>query len=297
MFSLYHRNMKLYFRDRAGVFFSLLGAIIAFVLYIVFLKKTMSGNWVGAPDGDRLLDLWLISGTLAVASTTTTLTGISQMVMDKENHVWDDLRLTNLSPGNMVMAYLMSAASIGVIMQVFLLIIMIAYFTLADSIDLPWKSIPAVLALMVISSLMMAALNCLVIGFVRKQNTLSLISTIVGTLSGFLVGVYVPIGVLPDAAQFIIKLNPATYVASLYRHYLMRDALDDAFGSAPAAVAANFAETMGIGIKWNALTTVTIEWAIIISLLLALLALVLVIELCKRRTLRSTTVEGVAVRQ
>jgi multidrug/hemolysin transport system permease protein len=200
--------MKLYFRDHVGVFFSLLGAIISFVLYILFLKKTMSGDWSSAPNGSQLLDLWLISGTLAVASMTTTLTGISQMVMDKENHVWDDLRLTNLSPAKMVMAYLMSAASIGAVMQMVLLVIMVVYFKLVDGIDLPWKSTPEVLALMIVSSLMMAALNYMIVGFVRRQNTLSLISTIVGTLSGFLVGVYVPIGVLPDAARLIMKLTP-----------------------------------------------------------------------------------------
>ena len=293
MLSLYRRNMKLYFRDHVGVFFSLLGAIISFVLYILFLKKTMSGDWSSAPNGSQLLDLWLISGTLAVASMTTTLTGISQMVMDKENHVWDDLRLTNLSPAKMVMAYLMSAASIGAVMQMVLLVIMVVYFKLVDSIDLPWKSTPEVLALMIVSSLMMAALNYMIVGFVRRQNTLSLISTIVGTLSGFLVGVYVPIGVLPDAARLIMKLTPGTYVASLYRHYLMKEAVDNAFSNASAAVTTNFAQTMGIGIKWNTLTTITVEWVIVIGLLVALLGLVLVVEFCKREALRSTVVKTV----
>ncbi|MEI5839980.1 hypothetical protein [Lacticaseibacillus rhamnosus] len=36
------RNLLLFFRNRAGVFFSVLGALIAFLLYLVFLKKSMS---------------------------------------------------------------------------------------------------------------------------------------------------------------------------------------------------------------------------------------------------------------
>ncbi len=40
MITLTRRNLLLYFRNRPGVFFSLLGAMISFLLYIVFLKKS-----------------------------------------------------------------------------------------------------------------------------------------------------------------------------------------------------------------------------------------------------------------
>lgn len=39
MIALTKRNLLLYFRNRPGVFFSLLAAMISFLLYIVFLKK------------------------------------------------------------------------------------------------------------------------------------------------------------------------------------------------------------------------------------------------------------------
>ena len=39
MLALLKRNFLLYFRNRSGVFFSLLGALISFILYIIFLQK------------------------------------------------------------------------------------------------------------------------------------------------------------------------------------------------------------------------------------------------------------------
>ena len=42
MWAFVKRNSLLFFRNRAGVFFSVLGALIAFLLYLVFLKKSMS---------------------------------------------------------------------------------------------------------------------------------------------------------------------------------------------------------------------------------------------------------------
>ena len=39
MWAMTKRNLKLYFSNKASVFFSLLGALIAFILYVIFLQK------------------------------------------------------------------------------------------------------------------------------------------------------------------------------------------------------------------------------------------------------------------
>ena len=54
MLALIKRNFLLYFRNRSGVILSLFGAIIPFVLYIVFLKSNSEGY------SSQLMDLWLI---------------------------------------------------------------------------------------------------------------------------------------------------------------------------------------------------------------------------------------------
>lgn len=80
MITLTRRNLLLYFRNRPGVFFSLLGAMISFLLYIVFLKKSMISSWKTVPSSQQLLDFWLIGGTLSVTAITTTLTSLGQLV-------------------------------------------------------------------------------------------------------------------------------------------------------------------------------------------------------------------------
>ena len=56
MLALIKRNFLLYFRNRSGVILSLFGAIIPFVLYIVFLKNNYKDH------SSQLMDLWLIGG-------------------------------------------------------------------------------------------------------------------------------------------------------------------------------------------------------------------------------------------
>ena len=56
MLALLKRNFTLYFRNRSGVFFSLLGALISFLLYIIFLQKNLTDAWSQLPDKTSLQD-------------------------------------------------------------------------------------------------------------------------------------------------------------------------------------------------------------------------------------------------
>ena len=47
-------------------FFSLLGALISFLLYIIFLQKNLTDAWTQLPENTKLLNNWLMGGTLAV---------------------------------------------------------------------------------------------------------------------------------------------------------------------------------------------------------------------------------------
>lgn len=44
------RNLKLYFRDKAAVFFSLLGVLIIILLYVLFLGKMIAQTAEGFSD-------------------------------------------------------------------------------------------------------------------------------------------------------------------------------------------------------------------------------------------------------
>ena len=73
----------------------MLGALIAFGLYIIFLQKNMQDSWSGTPHLEEVLDNWVIGGTLAITSITTTWTGIVRLVHDRENHKLEEWREFN----------------------------------------------------------------------------------------------------------------------------------------------------------------------------------------------------------
>ena len=280
MLALLKRNFILYFRNRSGVLFSLLGALISFLLYIIFLQKNLTDAWSQLPDNTNLLNNWLMGGSLAVTGITTSFTALTQMVQDRENQVDQDLFLTDLGSWGLQASYLISSIIISFVMQVFMFAVMSLYFKESPVIS----HLPEIALIMLLSSLISSLVNVLLIYRFQSVDSLGKLATIVGTASGFLVGTYVPIGVLPDFAQIIMKCTPATYIASLYRQVLMKEPLETTF-TGNNSLLQEFQEKMGIQINWQELLTKeeTYFIVVIISLVAILLWLLFVKVFSKRK--------------
>ena len=279
MLALLKRNFILYFRNRSGVFFSLLGALISFLLYIIFLQKNLTDSWSQLPNSTNLLNNWLMGGTLAVTGITTSFTALTQMVQDRENQVDQDLFLTDLGSWGLQVSYLISSITISFVMQVFMFAVMGLYFKESPVIS----HLPEIALIMLLSSLLSSLINILLIYRFQSVDSLGKLATIVGTASGFLVGTYVPIGVLPDFAQIIMKCTPATYIASLYRQILMKEHLETAF-TGNSSLLKEFQEKMGIQINWQELLTKEETYFIVVIIcLVAILLWLLFVKVFSKR--------------
>ena len=279
MLALLKRNFILYFRNRSGVFFSLLGALISFLLYIIFLQKNLTDAWTQLPENTKLLNNWLMGGTLAVTGITTSFTALTQMVQDRENQVDQDLFLTDLGSWGLQVSYLISSIIISFVMQVFMFAVMSLYFRESPVISY----LPEITLIMLLSSLLSSVVNILLIYRFQSVDSLGKLATIVGTASGFLVGTYIPIGVLPDFAQIIMKCTPATYIASLYRQILMKERLETAF-TGNSSLLQEFQEKMGIQINWQELLTKEETYFIVVIIsFVAILLWILFVKVFSRR--------------
>ena len=275
MLALLKRNFLLYFRNRSGVFFSLLGALISFILYIIFLQKNLTDAWAQLPNSAPMLNNWLMSGTLAVTGITTSLAALTQLVKDREHQVDQDLYLSDQGKWRLAFSYLTSAIIISFSMQILMYVLMCGYFREVPTLSL----LPEVLLIMLLSSLLSSLVNVIFVYFFQSVDSLGKFSTIVGTASGFLVGTYVPLGVLPNFAQLLMKCTPATYIAALYRQVLMKEALSETFKGQDKLLQ-EFQEKMGVQLKWQGLLTKENTYLIVLGGIL--LASILWIILVKR---------------
>ena len=117
------RNLKVYFRDKGSVFFSILSVLIVIGLYAFFLGDQLIKS-VESFDESRtneikfLVNSWLIAGILSVTSISTTLGAFGVIVDDKVKKIDKDFRCSPISRSSIAGGYILNSFLIGVIMSV-----------------------------------------------------------------------------------------------------------------------------------------------------------------------------------
>lgn len=242
------RNLKVFFRDRAAVFFSMLAVIIIIGLYALFLGNVWMGE-LPEEGGRLLIDGWLISGLLAVTSVTTTLGAFGIMVEDRALKIAKDYYAAPISRGKITLGYLISVLIIGLVMSVFALVLCEAYILLSGGELLSLTSMAMALGVIILAALSSTAMMGLIVSFFKSRNAFTAVSTVVGTLVGFVAGIYLPIGTLPGAVQTVVKVFPVSHAAALLRQIFMQPQTAAVFAGAPAGAVSGFNEMMGVSLK------------------------------------------------
>lgn len=246
------RNFKVFIRDRLAIFFSFLSVLIIFALYTLFLNNA----WASAlPDnvvgGQALMDGWLMAGILAVVSFTTTLGAFGTMVDDKAKKIYKDFSSSPLKRSSLVGGYIISANLIGIIMSLFSLLFLDLYMLIRDGHILNFMQTIEVIGLILLVTLANSSIVFFMAIFIKSMTAFGTVSTVVGTLLGFLAGIYMPIGNFPTGVQAVIKVIPLSHAASLFRRIIMSDLTDSVFLNAPIEIKDSFLDVMGVNFAFG----------------------------------------------
>ena len=179
----------------------------------------------GVSGARFLMDSWIMAGLLAVASITTTLGAAGVIVDDKAKGIAKDFRCAPLKRGSIVGGYLLATVVVGTVLSAAGFVAAEIYIFANGGKLLTFGAALKALGLIVLSCLASGAMVSFVVSFLKTPNALAVASTIFGTLSGFLMGIYVPVSVLPGTVQTAVKAFPISHAAVLLRQVLMEVAL------------------------------------------------------------------------
>jgi multidrug/hemolysin transport system permease protein len=249
MINFMKRNLLVFFKDKASVFFSLLSVFIIIGMYALFLGDVWTNAMGDLPGARYVMDSWIVAGLVAVTSVTTTMGAFGTMVEDQSKKIIKDIRSSPLPRVSIAGGYILSAFVIGVIMCVVALALCEVYIVAGGGALLGSMQLLKVFGLILLSTFSNTALVLFFVSFFRSNNAFSIASTIIGTIIGFLTGIYIPIGQLPNGVQWVIKFFPPSHSALLLRQVIMEDAIKASFAGAPASVVENFKELMGVTFK------------------------------------------------
>jgi multidrug/hemolysin transport system permease protein len=243
------RNLKVFFKDRTAVFFSLLSVFIIIGLYALFLGDVWVKSFEGLTGVRYLMDSWIIAGLLAVTSITTTMGAFGTMVEDRVKKLSKDFSASPLRRSSIVGGYTLSSFIIGVIMSLVTLVLAEVYVVAYGGELISPAALVKVIGLILLSTFTNTSIVLFITSLFNSMNAFATASTIIGTVIGFLTGIYLPIGQLPAGVQWAIKLFPVSHAAALLRQELTAAPLAATFAGAPQAAVDDFTNFLGITYK------------------------------------------------
>ena len=251
------RNILIFFRDKTSVFFSLLAVFIIIGLYVLFLGNVMTSSMTSVlgTNARFILDSWIMAGIISITSITTTMGAFEAMVNDKSNKILKDFNSSPIKKWELALGYILSSVVIGIIMCLAALVLAEIYIMAYGGHLLSLIAYIKIICVIIISVISSSAMVFLLVSFFKSSSAFATGSTIIGTLIGFLTGIYIPIGQLPSAVQTVIKIFPVSHSGALLRQIMMNDATSAAFANAPAGTLEQFNIDMGVNFQFGSYTS------------------------------------------
>ena len=227
--NLIRRNSKLFFKDKAMFFTSLITPIILLILYTTFLGNVYKQSFLSAiPTGFELSEKLinavvagqLVSSLLAVCCVTVSFCSNMLMVQDKVSGARADLTVTPVKKSTLAVSYYISTLISTLTICIAASVICFIYLS-----NIGWylSFKETVLFLLDVILLVMfgTALSSIINFFLNSQGQISAVGTIVSAGYGFICGAYMPVSSFSAGLQKVISFLPGTYGTGLLRNHAL----------------------------------------------------------------------------
>lgn len=273
------RNIKIYLRDKGAVFFSLLSALIIICLTVFFLgdmniegilsileqfsEREYAENKINA---ELLILSWTCAGILSINAVTVSLAVYSGMIKDRINGRLNAIYTAPISRLKIALSYIASAWIASVFMCILTLFITEGYGVVKGMEPYSFIVHMQLMALIMLNSFVYATLLYPLAMIARTEGAWSSFGTVIGTLVGFLGGIYIPIGSLSKSISGLMKCTPIIYGTSMFRNVMTWSILENTFQGVPEDIVAEYSKVMGIKLTMLDYTlTLRDEWLILFA--------------------------------
>lgn len=227
--SMTKRNVKLFFKDKAMFFTSLITPMILLVLYMTFLAKVYRDSFAAAvPDGLEL-DAKLVNGMvggeilssiLAVCCVTVAFCSNLLMVNDKVSGARKDLLISPTKKSTFALSYYVATLFSTLIISVIATLACFVYVA-CQGWYLSFVDVLLVFLDVFLLTMFGTALSSCVNVFLTTNGQASAVGTIVSAGYGFICGAYMPISSFGTGLQTVLGFLPGTYGTSLLRNHAL----------------------------------------------------------------------------
>ncbi len=279
LMTLTGRHLKTYLRDRSAVFFSLLSAFIIIGLMAFFLGDMnidaileIAGPYAAAGDeletlANQLILSWTFAGILSINAVSVSISIYSGMIRDRVSGKLNSIYTAPVSRLKITLSYILAAWAAAVFICLVSLGVMELYGCAVQGMALySLKEHLQIVAMIIGNSFVYAAMMYTLAMLAKTEGAWGGFGTVIGTLVGFLGGIYLPIGTLSDGIAAMMKCTPIIYGTAAFREVMTKSILEQTFAGVPELITEEYREAMGICLSVGDYTMkMRDEWLILIS--------------------------------
>lgn len=224
--SMTKRHILIFLRDKTAVFFSFLSVLILLTLYFLFIgRQYTSGSAMDMLDEDLktyLVAGVMMGGVIIINTMSLSLGMMGSIINDMEFRRLDGFLVTPVKRYKIILSYYISSIIVTTFLTIFMWILTVLYVGIFSGY---WYSISTILLASLyiflftfISSSMMIFLTTLL----KSVNAFGTMSGVLGTLIGFMSGIYMPLVVLGKSMAYVASLVPFTHMAIILKNLLLK---------------------------------------------------------------------------
>ncbi len=234
------RHLMVFFKNKVRLMYTLLVPVIIFAVYLLFLRGlelSMVQNILSDPSLgldaavisdpqlsryiETLVDSWMLSGIIGLSTITVALQTNTVIVEDKERGMNRDFASSPIHRNILIASYFLYNFIVSALICFAFYLVCLIYLAAAGEFLLSFGEILLSLIVMLFATVASTLMTVFICSFVKTEGTMMSIVAIFSTAVGFLIGAYMPLGMMPEWVQGICGFIPGTYACSLLRYAFM----------------------------------------------------------------------------
>ena len=210
IYVLWERQLKRFYRQKARV----IGSIAQPLLFLVALGFGFGPIFQKAGEGSYLQ--FLVPGIIAMSILFSSIFSGIEIIWDKQFGFLKETLVAPVSRLRIMIGRTLGGATIAVLQGLLILVISFAFgFKISNPLMLPLA-----ILFMILTAILFTALGTAIASKLNDMQGFQLLMNLLIMPLFFLSGALFPLKDLPNAINFIIKINPLTYAVDAIRYFL-----------------------------------------------------------------------------
>lgn len=221
--SLVKRHILKFLRDKTAVFFSFLSVLILLALYFLFIGRQYTSSFDGLEDAIKtpLMIGVMMGGILVINTVSLSLGVMGNIITDLEFHRLDGFLVTPVKRYKIILSYYLSSIIVTSALTLLMWFLTVLYAGILAGYWYGFDVILVVSGLIIFFTFISSSLMIYLTTMLKSVNAFGTLSGVLGTLIGFISGIYMPLSVLGASMTYVSSFVPFTHMTILLKNVLL----------------------------------------------------------------------------